>query len=292
MDMLETGNGNQSGHPKIKGPANMTVTEYITEFSMWAIAASPLLVTTPIMKCAGVTEEVGEGGGWDEGEGWDNEEAEEAAAAGHAKGATSCEVSLTKQLSKKIECVLGKTFGCNDDGATMWVGPLPGGNKSRGCRGVFKCDGKEGIKCGNDTPPGGTASYTCSCSQTPPGPSPSPSPPIDPPKGKCVGALTDVQRMILLNTEVCHMSGAVYSVYEWMILLNTEVCQLVNESHCLLSVLLCTHTHTLYMHHSYTTHLIHSHTLYTAHALGHRGQPGFYPTRRADRGWRLIRLVA
>lgn len=47
MDMLQTGNGNQSGHPNIAGPANMSVTEYMTEFSMWAIAASPLLVTTP-----------------------------------------------------------------------------------------------------------------------------------------------------------------------------------------------------------------------------------------------------
>ena len=30
----------------------MTLDEYITAFSMWAIAASPMLVTTPIMHCA------------------------------------------------------------------------------------------------------------------------------------------------------------------------------------------------------------------------------------------------
>jgi hypothetical protein len=30
---------------------NMTAIEYMTEFSMWAIAASPLVVTTPIMNC-------------------------------------------------------------------------------------------------------------------------------------------------------------------------------------------------------------------------------------------------
>ena len=127
----------------------------------------------------------------------------EIAATGRIKGGGGS-VTLTKQVSQKIDCVLAETFGCNDDGATMWVGPVPGGNKSRGCRGVFKCDGQEGVKCGKDTSPGGDAHYTCSCFKAPPGPSPpGPTPtPINPPKGKCVGALTEVQRMILLNTEV------------------------------------------------------------------------------------------
>ena len=50
MDMLETGNYKQAAHANGK-QSNMTSLEYKTEFSMWAIAASPLVVTTPIMKC-------------------------------------------------------------------------------------------------------------------------------------------------------------------------------------------------------------------------------------------------
>ena len=50
MDMLETGNYDQAAHANGK-QSNMTSLEYKTEFSMWAIAASPLVVTTPIMKC-------------------------------------------------------------------------------------------------------------------------------------------------------------------------------------------------------------------------------------------------
>lgn len=48
--MLETGNYAQAAHANGK-EGTMTATEYKTEFSMWAIAASPLVVTTPIMNC-------------------------------------------------------------------------------------------------------------------------------------------------------------------------------------------------------------------------------------------------
>ena len=51
MDMLETGNYAQAAHANGR-ESNMTAIEYKTEFSMWAIAASPLVVTTPIMKCS------------------------------------------------------------------------------------------------------------------------------------------------------------------------------------------------------------------------------------------------
>ena len=51
MDMLETGNYAQAAHPS-KSIPNMSPTEYKTEFSMWAINASPLLVTTPITNCS------------------------------------------------------------------------------------------------------------------------------------------------------------------------------------------------------------------------------------------------
>ena len=50
MDMLQSGNYEQAAHANGKA-ANMTATEYRTEFAMWAISASPLVVTTPIMIC-------------------------------------------------------------------------------------------------------------------------------------------------------------------------------------------------------------------------------------------------
>ena len=50
MDMLETGNYEQAAHANGQ-QSNMTADEYQSEFSMWAISASPLMVTTPIMNC-------------------------------------------------------------------------------------------------------------------------------------------------------------------------------------------------------------------------------------------------
>jgi hypothetical protein len=49
--MLETGNGLQAAHANGK-EGDMNLDESITEFSMWAIAASPLVVTTPIFNCS------------------------------------------------------------------------------------------------------------------------------------------------------------------------------------------------------------------------------------------------
>lgn len=51
MDMLESGNYKQAAHANGK-EGTMTSTEYKTEFSMWAILASPLVVTTPILNCS------------------------------------------------------------------------------------------------------------------------------------------------------------------------------------------------------------------------------------------------
>ena len=49
-------------------PPNMTLDEFITEFSMWAIAASPMLVTTPIMNCSTVDTDTKRAIDRDEGE--------------------------------------------------------------------------------------------------------------------------------------------------------------------------------------------------------------------------------
>eukprot|EP00443_Scrippsiella_acuminata_P064369 CAMPEP_0115435974 /NCGR_PEP_ID=MMETSP0271-20121206/33941_1 /TAXON_ID=71861 /ORGANISM="Scrippsiella trochoidea, Strain CCMP3099" /LENGTH=444 /DNA_ID=CAMNT_0002861459 /DNA_START=1 /DNA_END=1335 /DNA_ORIENTATION=- len=51
MDMLESGNYKQAAHANGK-EGNMTGVEYKTEFSMWAILASPMVVTTPLLNCS------------------------------------------------------------------------------------------------------------------------------------------------------------------------------------------------------------------------------------------------
>jgi hypothetical protein len=99
--MLETGCYEQCAHANGRQP-NMTATEYMTEFSMWAISASPLLFTAPVMNCS-------------------------------APPATSCSVSLIQQNSKD-QCTLGTSFGCGSDNVTMWT--------NDGCRGVFECNGQ------------------------------------------------------------------------------------------------------------------------------------------------------
>jgi len=191
MDMLQTGNGPQSGYDPTPGygPATLTEAEYVTEFSMWAIAGSPLLVTTPIMNCT-------------------MEEASAHAAARHGAPDAPCTVSLARQLSR-TPCVFGDSFGCfgAQSNKTMWVDASKsghGGDADEGCRGIFVCDGVANVKCNPMTPAGGRPRHVCSCSGHPgPGPSPSPAPtPVNPPKGKCVGVLNDIQKKILLNKEV------------------------------------------------------------------------------------------
>ena len=144
--MLETGNYEQAAHANGK-EGTMTATEYQTEFTMWAISASPLTVTTPIMNCTAPPPSY------------------------HGK----CNVKLTKQASQD-KCVLGENFGCYDDEALMWT--------SDGCRGEFSCDGVDGVSCNIM----GGARTNCTCGT--PGPV------------TCKGWISDLQKKILLNTEV------------------------------------------------------------------------------------------
>merc|ERR1719272_1415040 len=108
MDMLETGNYAQAAHANGR-LSNMTATEYKTEFSMWAISASPLVVTTPIMNCSAGT----------------------VSTEPPVHQTTKCSISLKKQNSDAT-CVLGDSFGCTRE-ATMSI--------DKGCRGVFLVDG-------------------------------------------------------------------------------------------------------------------------------------------------------
>lgn len=114
MDMLQTGNYEQAAHANGK-QSNMTATEYMTEFSMWAIAASPLTVTTPIMNCSGGTP----------------------VKSSKYQPADGCSIALTKQISQ-AKCIKDQSFGCFDNNKTMWT--------DNGCRGDFECDGMN-IEC-------------------------------------------------------------------------------------------------------------------------------------------------
>ncbi len=109
LDMLETGNYEQAAHANGK-ESNMTATEYKTEFTMWAIQASPLIVTTPIMNCTAQT----------------------------IKKCELSKLSLKKQLSHDL-CTSGKSFGCSDTNGSMWT--------DDGCRGDFAYEGANDVSC-------------------------------------------------------------------------------------------------------------------------------------------------
>jgi len=142
--MLETGCYEQCAHANGKQP-NLTATEYKTEFSMWAISASPLQITTTIMNCTAPPP------------------------------LPSCSVTLKQQLSHAT-CAPGLSFGCGADNSSVWT--------ALGCRGVFECNGAP-VTCDvNGTDP----VHTCPC--------PGSAPPT------CKGWLSDLQKEILLNTEV------------------------------------------------------------------------------------------
>ncbi len=146
MLVLVSGPGNyeQAAHANNK-QANMTATEYKTEFSMWAIAASPLTVTTPIMNCSqGTNVNVPTAG----------LRLKKQPAARDPAVSGPCNVSLVAEHSVS-KCTLGASFGCNDTTSTMWT--------AGGCRGEFSCDGYETV-CDVD----GEGTHVCACGPVPP----------------------------------------------------------------------------------------------------------------------------
>ena len=86
-----------------------------------------------------------------------------------------CNITLNKQHSQ-AKCESGTSFGCYDGNATMWT--------DKGCRGEFACDGLDKVTC--DVM--GDGRHFCTCAK--PGPV------------TCKGWISDLQKKILLNTEV------------------------------------------------------------------------------------------
>eukprot|EP01052_Picozoa_sp_SAG31_P042972 SAG31_NODE_7004_length_1822_cov_1.899013_1_plen_331_part_00 len=189
MDMLQTGNTPQNAAEGTYGLfANMTFTEYQTEYSMWAISASHLIITAPIMNCSAAAP---------------------PPTPGPPPPEAGCHITLTQQLSQ-APCVAKETFDCyggtDPIHASLWL--------SGGCRGEFVCGGggaaagpRAPLRCTNAShgPLHSTKRYWCPCTDRPP-PPPPPPPPLAPPsqKGpkKCVPSLNAVQKKILFNPEV------------------------------------------------------------------------------------------
>eukprot|EP01052_Picozoa_sp_SAG31_P038383 SAG31_NODE_5118_length_2730_cov_6.394147_3_plen_298_part_00 len=193
--MLETGNGLQAAHANGR-EGTLTLDESITEFSMWAISASPLVVTTPIYTCGAPKddESIDTEGPMGERRSTVDRECPECKLEAQPDLAevdesVPCVVNLTKQHSE-AECQLGKTYGCYGTAAnkTMWT---------KGCRGVFVCDGVTDVVCDID----GSGTHICPCKKGNPVGPPPPGPP-NPPKHNCKGSLNEIQKIVLLNKKV------------------------------------------------------------------------------------------
>ena len=77
----------------------------------------------------------------------DTEESGRSVAQARAAAADApCTISLVKQLDSTVKCVEGESFGCygTQSNKTMWIGAKSG---SRGCRGIFDCDGVKNVRC-------------------------------------------------------------------------------------------------------------------------------------------------
>jgi hypothetical protein len=87
-----------------------------------------------------------------------------------ATASAACSVSLSEQLSTH-DCKLGTGYGCFENN-TMWA--------DGGCRGVFTCNGVDGVRCDPCDPgpcsPSNPPRGICKCVPPPPTPAPPPAP--------------------------------------------------------------------------------------------------------------------
>lgn len=182
MDMLETDNHEQAAHANGR-EGTFTEIESMTEFSMWAIAASPLVVTTPIMTCV---PNATHGRVLPATSGLLRQRRASPAHVPMSPAPAKCSVQLVKQDSA-AKCTAA-TFGCTDGTDNMWT--------KGGCRGEFVCNSKK-TRCDVD----GDGTHTCVCGSNPPGPTP-PAPPAPSGPVKCHANMTRIQEKVLFNTDM------------------------------------------------------------------------------------------
>jgi len=146
------------------GPAGQrcpgqTDTEYITEFSIWAIATGEIIFATDPRNISAIQRKVlfnkeildvyKDTSGFHAiavvGDG--SKKGNQASTSG------TCSVMLAHQHSS-TECKEGKNFGCLDDMKNMWI--------ANGCRGTFVCNGVKDVSC--DVM--GGKNTTCPCKAT------------------------------------------------------------------------------------------------------------------------------
>jgi len=150
----------QHSDPGVRCPGQ-TDDEYISEFSIWAIAGGQILISSDPRNMSALQKHV-----------WFNTEIldvyndtsgfrsikfvsyNDAIPKPHQN---SCNVSVQKQISG-TPCNLNKNFGCFDGNMSMWV--------DQGCRALFQCDGIHDLDCESVN-----RSYkVCKCTLPPPGP--------------------------------------------------------------------------------------------------------------------------
>lgn len=156
----------QHSAPGVRCPGQ-TETEYVSEYSIWAIAGGQMVLATDprnmtaFMRGVLLNKEViavfKDVSGFRSIKVLDVSATVPAAPATAAAvvAAGACTVALKHQLSSAT-CTLGTSFGCYDGNNTMWT--------DHGCRGEFSCNADNLVSC-DYTGPG---RHNCECARPPP----------------------------------------------------------------------------------------------------------------------------
>lgn len=177
-DFLMTGGAGCNHFKAGEHCPGQTDAEYRTQFSVYVIAASPLIIgtdirnMTQIMKDAFLNSEllaVNQDYKAPAGDLVGTYTCPTAAtgacgalAARRPADAAGCSVRLSRQISRNHPCLLNTTFGCYPENRSMYV--------SGGCRGEFECDGAT-VTCSSIVQKGdGRTVCSCTASPTPPAP--------------------------------------------------------------------------------------------------------------------------
>lgn len=165
-DFVFTGGQGCGAHsgPGVRCPGQ-TNDEYITEYSIWAIAGGQIIFATDprnitaFMKSTLQNQEVidvfQDTSGFEDVVMVPSTTASPTVPTVMGGKPADCTVSLVEQASH-AQCTVGASFGCYDN-KTMWT--------NQGCRGTFDCDGVT-VDCNVD----GAGLHQCPCTPPPPVP--------------------------------------------------------------------------------------------------------------------------